>query len=121
MIAADEDALICDLAQDYGVFDYKGLSVKLLATLACGLRENSRIKMALSNVNVSQSTMLMAAAVDKLSFLAWAQTADGQKGRNRPKSVLQLFLGKTEIDSPLMIFDTGEDFENARQKILKGE
>lgn len=121
MLSADEDAFICDMAETYTILNYRGLPAKLLATLACGLRENSRIKMKMANLSVSKADMLMAAAVDKLAFLVWAQTEDGQKGRNRPKSVLQLFLGENEDESQLMTFNSGEEFKQARQKILKGE
>jgi hypothetical protein len=31
--------------------------------------------------------MLLAAAVDRLTWLAWAKTKDGQKGRNVPKPI----------------------------------
>lgn len=43
MIATDQDALICDMAETYGIFDLQALPVATLATLAVGLRENSRI------------------------------------------------------------------------------
>lgn len=47
MIAKDEDALICDLAETYRIFDYRSLPLKTVATFSVGLRENSRIKMSL--------------------------------------------------------------------------
>lgn len=43
MIATDEDALICDLAETYHVFDYRGLPLKTAAALASGLRNDARI------------------------------------------------------------------------------
>lgn len=43
MLAADRDALICDLAETYRVLDYRALPVELLATLAAGLRPDARI------------------------------------------------------------------------------
>lgn len=112
MIRTSEDALVCDLAETYGIFDYRALPASLLATLAVGLRENSRIKMQLGGVKITQETMLLAAAVDKLSLLVWAQTEDARHGRNRPPSVLSILLGTPQADSsPVDAYDTPADFE----------
>jgi len=121
MLAAGRDELICDLAETYGILDWRALPATTLATLAAGLREGARIRMKLSGTKAPQNTLLLAACLDKLSFLAWAQTADGQAGRNRPVSVLELLLGKKERTGDVQAFDTGEEFEAARQKILQGE
>lgn len=120
MLAADRNAVICDLAETYGILDYKALPVPLLATLCSGLRETSRIKMRLSGMPVPSDVVLLAAAVDKLAWLVWAQTTDGQKGRNRPASVLEELLGRHSDKGRLRTFDTPADFEAARAAILKG-
>ena len=44
MAARDEDALVCDMAETYHIFDYRALPLFLAARLACGLREDSRSK-----------------------------------------------------------------------------
>jgi len=82
---ADEDALICDLAETYHIYDYKRLPVKLVASLAVGLRSDSRIKIKMERSKVSPDMMMMAAIVDRLTVLVWMQTKDGQHGRNQPK------------------------------------
>ena len=120
MLAADRNAVICDLAETYGILDYKALPVPLLATLCSGLRETSRIKMRLSGMSVPSDVMLLAAAVDKLAWLVWAQTTDGQKGRNRPESVLEELLGRHSDKGRLRTFDSPAAFEAARAAILKG-
>lgn len=117
MIATDEDALICDLAETYGIFNYRGLPVKLLATLSIGLREDSRIKMKISGTKVPLNTMLLGATVDRLSMLLWAKTKDGSKGINRPASIVEMI---TSEGKELEGFNTGEEFEEARRKILEG-
>ena len=43
MMAVNRDALICDLAETYGILDCQALPALLLATLSCGLRADSRI------------------------------------------------------------------------------
>lgn len=48
MYAADRDALLCDLAETYGVYDFRALPVATVAVLACGLRADSRIAARLS-------------------------------------------------------------------------
>lgn len=122
MISADEDALICDLAETYGILNYKALPVSLLATLSAGLRENSRIKMTLNKMTVPTDTLLLASAVDKLALILWSKTEDGANGQNRPKSITAYLMGHKDEnkDGVILTFDTAEDFENAREKILKG-
>lgn len=87
MIATDEDALVCDLAETYQVFDYRSLPARFVATLAAGLRESSRIKLKMAGMPCTSETLLLAMAVDRLSLLFWAKTEDGQKNRNRPESI----------------------------------
>ena len=121
MIATDEDALVCDFAETYQVFDYKSLPARLVATLAAGLRDNSRIKMKMAGVPCSNETLLLAMAVDRLSLLFWAKTEDGQKNRNRPESIYMRILGLNEKpENNVVAFASGCDFEAARQKILNG-
>lgn len=122
MVAADEQALICDFAETYHVFDYKALPVTTAALLASGLRENSRIKMILAGITVSQDTLLLASAVDALHVLVWTKTKDAQHGRNRPKSIAQALLKKSEpIKDRIAVFGTPEEFERALSNAKGGE
>ena len=89
MIKKDEDALICDFAETYNIYDYKSLPLKMVGSLALGLRDNSRIKMAMTGSQASSEVMLMAAMVDRLSLLVWMKTKDAEKGKNKPKSILE--------------------------------
>lgn len=111
MLAEDCDAIVCDLAETYGIFDYRALPVHLLATLAAGLREDSRIKMRLSGGKLPRSEILLAAAVDRLSLLIWMMTEDAQHGRNRPKSLLDILMGEAKHESDVIAFESAEDFE----------
>lgn len=115
MIAADEDALICDLAETYQIFEYRALPVKLLATLAVGLRPNSRIKQSLSGVGVSAEEMLLAGIADRIGHLNWMMSEDGQKGTNKPQSILDILMGKqpSEGNKTVMTFSTAEEYESA--------
>ena len=46
MLRRHREALECDLAETYGLFDLRMLPARKLATLAMGLRESSRVMMA---------------------------------------------------------------------------
>lgn len=117
MLREDRDALICDLAETYGVLDYRGLPVPLLATLATGLREDSRIKTSLSGMKATRGEILLAAAVDRLSIMVWGMTDDARHGRNRPESVLDAMMGKTEKTGEAVAFATAEEFEAEWERI----
>ena len=117
MINLDEDALICDLAETYGIYDYRQLPAQKVAVFAFGLKEDSRIKMALSNQKVPFETLLMASTLDRL--LVWFKTKDGQKGANRPTMIAQKLVGE-EKERDEMVFSSGEEFEAYRQRILDG-
>ena|SRR5690606_30544051 len=120
MIAVDENALMCDLAETYGIYHYRQLPPTLVAVFSLGLRDNSRIKMKLSGQTVPLETMLLASIVDKLSVLVWFQTKDGQKGRNRPQMLTDLLL-KREQQSDIQAFRSGEEFEQMRKRLIGGE
>lgn len=113
MIATDRDALICDMAETYGIFDLRALPVSLLATLAVGLRGNSRIKMRLSETTATTSDVMLAAAVDRLSMLVWMQSEDGRRGVNRPKSLVKIISGEKREEGAdgVRAFDSPVDFE----------
>ena len=117
MLAVDRTALICDLAETYGILDYKVLPVETLAALSVGLRENSRVKMKLSGAKVKPDFLLLAAAVDRLSLLVWSKTKDAEKGRKRPKSLVEVLNGKKK-ESDVMAFNTAEEWERAKAKII---
>ncbi|MCI5822555.1 MAG: DUF5361 domain-containing protein [Lachnospiraceae bacterium] len=119
MIALDRTALICDLAETYGILDYKALPIETLAVLSIGLRENSRIKMKLSGARVQPDSLLLAAAVDRLSLLVWSKTKDAEKGINKPKSLVGILSGE-EKTSDILAFDTAEEWEAEKRRIIGG-
>ena len=85
MLELDEDALICDLAEAYGIFDYESLPLQTVATLSIGLRGDSRIKMKMIGAELTRSELLQTVIADYLALILWSKTKDGQKGRNKPK------------------------------------
>lgn len=121
MITADEEALICDFAETYGIYDYRKLPLKTAAILASGLRDNSRIKIKLSGLNAAPETILNAAIADRIGMLVWMQSKDGAKNRNRPASILDKILNPEKKKEDVTTFATGQDFEDEWNRLLGGE
>lgn len=119
MLNADEEALICDLAETYQIFNYREMSPLLVATLAVGLRENSRIKIKMYDYKTSFLNILLASILDKLNLLVWLNTKDAETGRNRPVSILDSLIGENSNESENMSFASAEDFEKYREKLIK--
>lgn len=118
MIAKDEEALICDLAETYRIYDYKQLPPLRVAVFAVGLRENSRIKMKLNDQKTPIDTLILAGIADRLSVLAWMQTEDGRKGINRPAMLVDTLVNKKPKETDVIVFKSGEDFEKTRKEII---
>lgn len=118
MIKLDEEALICDLAETYQIYDYRQLPATRAAVFAAGLKNESRIKMKLSGQRVPLDTLLLAGISDRLSILTWFQTEDGQKGRNRPAMLVDLLTSKTKESKDVIVFNSGKDFEKARSILI---
>lgn len=126
MLQEDEDALICDLAEYYNIYDYEKLPPTKVAVFAWGLPNESRIKRIMSKEPAALETLLLAAMVDRLSFLAWAKTEDGVKNKNRPASVLDAITKanntdevKEENKQGLTAFDSIDAWNEARNKLLQ--
>lgn len=116
----DEDALLCDFAEVYHLFNYRALPPKYAAALFVGLDEESRIKRKLSGCPVSTQTALLAIIADRLGLLVWQSTEDGHRGTNKPNSIFDAIMRGNE-ESELCGYETGTDFDAAREKVLNGE
>lgn len=117
MIYLDEDALICDLAETYHVFDYRSLPLRMAATLAAGLRDTSRIKMKAAEIPCSQDTLLLATIADRVELFRHG-FSDGSKP---PVLMTDLLLGRNKQDSKgFKVFSSPDEFE-ATLKRIRGE
>ena len=119
MIEEGEDDLICDLAETYGIFNYKSLPVQLVAVFSYGLREDARIWKKLTEVrNVDRE--IMVSILDNLNWLVWAQTEDGAHNRNRPESLYKKMFGKdSEGASDIESYSSPEEYKQAWERIRK--
>lgn len=74
--------------------------------------------MSVNGMRVSPKDLLMAAAVDRLSLLVWFRTKDAEKGRKKPKSIVEAIT--KEETKEILTFATAEEFEEARRRIING-
>ena len=125
MRAVHEDALICDFAQYYHVYEIDSLDVRTAAVLACGLpadsrafRESSRSK----ETGINPDSLFKAAVIDAIRNVEWAICQTHSKKRlKRPESVTKKLLGqKDEQHQNVQGFETPEEYEAARQRIIEG-
>ena len=113
MLKTDREALLCDLAETYKIYDLNAVPVPTLAILAAGLRDDSRIKMRLSACPAPRGEILLAAAVDRLSLLVWGMSEDAKRGANRPKSITAALMGEMDSSGDVIAYDTADDFNAA--------
>lgn len=64
-------------------------------------------------MRIDTNRMLLAMAVDKLSYLVYSKTEDAKNGLNQPKSITKILIGKTDEDDELTSYSSGEDFMKA--------
>lgn len=119
MAAIGENELICDFAEYYHIYDFKALPARLAAVLAGGLRGDSRIRMKLEGRKITLQEEIHAAIFDRVNWLQWAKTEDGQKNKNIPKSLLSE-LTETENREKLEGYESGEDFIKAFKALTGG-
>lgn len=121
MVNVDEDALICDLAETYQIFDYRSLPCRTVAIFSCGLRNNSRIKMKMSGMEVTDEEMLLAAIVDNTKLIAWLLSKDGSEGNNRPKSILAELMNQVAGEKEIITFASGQKFDDEWRRLTGGK
>ena len=119
MIASGEDDFICDMAEVYHVFDWRGLPLRLAATLAAGLPQDCRVRRKMSGLKVPVNTMLLALISDCLSRLCWWQTKDGQSGHNPPPSMLETLCGEQKKEK-YRTFKSGDEFMDYYNSVVMG-
>lgn len=116
MISTDRDAFICDMAETYHVLDINELPVPLLATLASGLREDSRIRSRLNGMQVLPVIPILAHIADSITMLIGCFAGEKPKGQ----MLTDLLYGKTADDKKeYMTFESGEEFLAERNRLVK--
>lgn len=121
MIAVDEAALICDLAEVYHIMDYKALPARQAALFACGLGPDSRISRRLAGVSYPTTALLLARICDGINVLCWQNTENGREGVDPPASIFEAMTAAGQEREPGPGFDSPEDFEEWRAAMLRGD
>lgn len=113
----DEDALMCDLAETYGIYDYTQLPLMKVAVFAYGLSDDSRIKRRFSNQSVTLDTLILASVYDQLNALIYAFS--NRKG-TEPVSLTDTLMDRpTQSTKKEHAFYSREDFDQARSRLLE--
>ena len=107
MLKRYRDELICDFAEEYHIYNIYQLPAQLTATLAVGLRADSRVKTKLAGLEFPAYFMLLAGISDKLSLLNWHIT--GEQGGVPP--LILSSLTDTDVNNSIQSMASGEDFE----------
>lgn len=115
MLAADRDALACDLWETYQVRDMEALPVRDLAMLSCGLRENSRIRMKMGGHDCDFDTILVAGCYDMINRVRRILT--GETGEM--PSMVRILMGEgSKKESNILSFSTASEWEAERKRLL---
>lgn len=102
----------------YHVYDWRELPLKTAAALAAGLPDDSRVRRRMYGVKDYPTKLMLAEIIDLLRWLQWAQTENGMKGKNRPKSMVDFLTEPPETTTKKRGFDTIEAFEEAYKRFI---
>lgn len=116
MVNVDADLLECDLAETYGIYDYRQLPLTKVAAFSYGLRESSRIKQKLRGERYPLDTLLLSVIADRLAVLIWHNTQDAVRGQNKPESIYEKLTEKNETEVAVMTID---EFKAVREEHFK--
>lgn len=119
MIETDESALICDFAETYHIYDYRALPVSYAATLAYGLRGDSRIRLKLGEVREEVPCFISAAkAADCLALFVNSLREEPEEC---PALLTDIIYGRGQKEEKKKTsYSSGEDFRNAWANLTKG-
>lgn len=121
MLATNEDSLICDFAQYYGIYDMESqVPCSTAAILASGLPPESRVMRKMSNSQISTTDTILAGIFDSLNNLMYMMAG---KKRKKPKSLLDKLLNTEKTKKKqenIIAFSSAEEFERIRKQIIEG-
>lgn len=119
MIDSDEDALYCDMAQYYHIYDLQALPLPAIARLAAGLPYDSRSYRKIVGVGLfSEETMLLARLYDELQiFMRLFVEAHSGKRSGKYESLWEMYKDSIKVKekkNDTKAFSSIEEFERAR-------
>lgn len=114
-----KDALICDFAQYYHIYDLDSVNLQTAAILACGLPPDSRTLRQMTGQKFSAEMVIQMRILDTVRFFQYAYISSHSKRKvPKPQSIFEILNEKKE-ENPIRGFKTKEAFEAARERILK--
>lgn len=108
--------MICDLAEVYRIYDYKGVPGRLLGTLVAGLGVESRVYQKLAGQDVPTSILMQALMVDELRRIIYMFNED--KNKEQPESIAAKMVEETKPKRDTKAFSTPEAFLKARADLV---
>lgn len=117
MVQNYPNELECDMAQFYGIHDYRNFKLGHISILACGLPEQSRIVKKVTDKPYETDTYLLAHIVDRLSLIWWSKTEDAMENMNRPKMMINVLNQVSEPNEYESM--TIDEFEKTRAEIMR--
>ncbi len=119
MRAICKDALICDFAQFYHVYDIDSLKLQTAAIMACGLPPESRTIRQISGQKYPVEMVLQMKILDTMKTIEWAYINTHSKRKiPKPKSIFELINEQKETKE-IVTFQSGQEFEIERERIIK--
>ena len=113
MIRDDENALICDFAETYHIYDYRSLPLRLVATLAAGLRDTSRIAMSTTEAKASTENTILAIIADHLGSIR-RLLGDESEFTSVTGALYRI---ETDLSDKVKAYKSGDEFMSAWQAI----
>lgn len=112
--------MVCDLAETYGVLDYRKVPTRTLGALVVGLGSESRLGRELAGIKASPDHILLGRIYDAVNILLYSYTKDAKTGRNRPESYVERLIEKKSEKDDVEKFRTGADFDKAWKQLTQG-
>lgn len=116
MLKHDKNALICDFAEYYRIYDLWTLPARYVSILAIGLSDSSRIKESLSSTPIDLKEIILAAILDQVALINYRYT----DGVDLPESMVAKLLNKTPEEGNTIEFSSAEEYKLARDKLING-
>lgn len=119
MLSFDRDALLCDMAETYGIYDIKAFKPKQIAMYACGLHPDSRIRSKLDGIYPMNTMEVLAHIADELKIIRHYFTAE--KSDPMPTFFTELIHeDEKRSKKNAQGFQSGEAFDEAWKQLAEG-
>ena len=119
-MAIDENAWKCDMAETYGIYDWRSLPLRTVAAFSAGLRENSRIKTIIRGEKQPTIEYLLMEIHDRLAEIIWQRGGYGET--DKAPSIRDLLTDdkQEKADPRFKAYRTGADFDAAWNSTQEG-